>query len=157
MFASRNRYSPGLRMLHWFMAVLILAAYLAVEQRGLFARGTPARAAMMQTHYWMGLCVLAFALWLFLVKTPIEEAEVRRELMQEYRALMRFLLHDQGQLCLCLTAAGEHVEVGYALTRDPKDVLQYIRGIRRFLRLVPAEAPANGAPSRTLLRAHSPQ
>ncbi len=63
MFARTNRYSPGLRTLHWWMALLVAAAYVAIEQRGLFARGTPARAAMMQAHYWVGISVLAFALW----------------------------------------------------------------------------------------------
>ena len=45
------------------MAVLILLAYLAIEQRGLFQRGTPGRAAMMQAHFWLGLSVLVFAAW----------------------------------------------------------------------------------------------
>lgn len=63
MFTRANRYSRGLRALHWLTALLILAAYLAIEQRGLFARGTPARAAMVQSHFWLGLCVFAFALW----------------------------------------------------------------------------------------------
>lgn len=63
MFSKVRRYSPGLRRLHWLMALLILLVYLAVEQRGLFARGTPARAAMMQTHFWLGLSVLALVVW----------------------------------------------------------------------------------------------
>ena len=63
MFTRANRYSRGLRALHWLTALLILAAYLAIEQRGLFARGTPARTAMVQAHFWFGLCVFAFALW----------------------------------------------------------------------------------------------
>lgn len=63
MFTRANRYSRGLRALHWLTALLILAAYLAIEQRGLFARGTPARAAMMQSHFWLGLCVFVLALW----------------------------------------------------------------------------------------------
>lgn len=92
MFASRNRYSPGLRMLHWSMAVLILAAYLAVEQRGLFARGTPARAAMMQTHYWMGLCVLAFALWRVALRLRDGAPPVRPRL-PTWQAMPAGLLH----------------------------------------------------------------
>jgi hypothetical protein len=88
----------------------------------------------------------------FIVKTPIEEEELKRELMHEYRALLRFLLHDQGQLSLSLIGAGDYVEVGYALTRDPADVLQYIRGLRRFLRLVPAEPPPASVRTRTLNR-----
>ena len=33
---TRPRYSPGLRRLHWLMAVLIALAYLLIEQRGIF-------------------------------------------------------------------------------------------------------------------------
>ena len=58
-----SRYDPGLRRLHWLMAVLVLAAYLLIEQRGLFARGTPQRAAMVQGHFWVGLSILLLAAW----------------------------------------------------------------------------------------------
>lgn len=57
------RYSPGLRRLHWLMAVLVALGYLFIEQRGLFERGTAARAAMAQSHYWIGIAVLLLALW----------------------------------------------------------------------------------------------
>jgi superoxide oxidase len=58
-----SRYHPGLRRLHWLMAVLVLAAYLLIEQRGLFPRGTPQRAAMVQAHFWVGLSILLLAAW----------------------------------------------------------------------------------------------
>ena len=57
------RYAPGLRRLHWLMAVLIALAYILIEQRGLFERGTAARAAMVQSHFWVGIAVLLLALW----------------------------------------------------------------------------------------------
>lgn len=57
------RYTPSLRRLHWLMALLVLAAYLLIEQRGLFPRGTAERAAMVQGHFWAGLLVFALALW----------------------------------------------------------------------------------------------
>jgi len=60
---ATNRYAPVLRRLHWLMAVLILLGYLAIEQRGLFERGTPARFAMVQSHFWIGLTVFGLALW----------------------------------------------------------------------------------------------
>lgn len=59
----RPRYPAGLRHLHWLVALLVLAAYVFIEQRGIFARGTPERAAMMQAHFWTGLAILALALW----------------------------------------------------------------------------------------------
>ena len=60
---SRPRYGAGLRHLHWLVALLVLAAYLFIEQRGLFERGTAERAAMVQAHFWTGLTILALALW----------------------------------------------------------------------------------------------
>ena len=61
--ATATRYAPVLRRLHWLMAVLILLGYLAIEQRGLFERGTPARFAMVQSHFWIGLTVFVLAFW----------------------------------------------------------------------------------------------
>ena len=57
------RYSPTLRRLHWLMAVLILAAYLLIEQRGLFPRGSGGRFAMMQGHFWVGIAIFVLAWW----------------------------------------------------------------------------------------------
>jgi cytochrome b561 len=57
------RYPAGLRRLHWLMAVLVLAVYLFIEQRGLFARGSAARAGMMQAHFWTGLSLFALVAW----------------------------------------------------------------------------------------------
>jgi cytochrome b561 len=57
------RYTRAQRTLHWTMALLVLFAYLAIEQRGLFARGTPARTAMIQSHFWIGITILALAAW----------------------------------------------------------------------------------------------
>jgi cytochrome b561 len=59
----RPRYSAGLRRIHWLSAVLVAVAYLLIEQRDLFPRGSGGRAAMMQGHFWAGLLVFAFASW----------------------------------------------------------------------------------------------
>ena len=63
MTQPTQKFSPALRRLHWLMAVLIALVYLAMEQRGLFARGSAARTAMVQSHFWLGLTVFALALW----------------------------------------------------------------------------------------------
>ena len=57
------KYAPVLRRLHWLMAVLVAVAYLLIEQRGIFPRGSGGRAAMMQGHFWVGLSILLLALW----------------------------------------------------------------------------------------------
>ena len=62
------RYTRAQRALHWTMAVLVLLAYLAIEQRGLFERGTLARTAMVQSHFWIGLGVFALAAWRLLLR-----------------------------------------------------------------------------------------
>jgi cytochrome b561 len=61
--SSVPRYRPALRRLHWLMAVLVLAAYLLVEQRDLFPRGSGGRAAMLQGHFWVGLSIGVLAWW----------------------------------------------------------------------------------------------
>lgn len=57
------RYTRAQRTLHWTMAALVLSAYLAIEQRGLFERGTLARTAMVQSHFWIGITIFALAAW----------------------------------------------------------------------------------------------
>lgn len=64
---ERSRYSVGLRRLHWLMAILIALAYIAIEQRGLFERGTAARFAMMQSHFWIGIGIFILA-WVRIVQ-----------------------------------------------------------------------------------------
>ncbi|HVI57921.1 MAG TPA: cytochrome b [Luteimonas sp.] len=63
MSVARPRYSAALRRLHWLMALLVAMAYLLIEQRGLFPRGSAPRAAMVQGHYWMGLSILLLVAW----------------------------------------------------------------------------------------------
>ena len=57
------RYTPTLRRLHWLMALLVLAGYLLIEQRGLFPRGSGERAAMVQGHFWTGILVFVLVMW----------------------------------------------------------------------------------------------
>src|SRR6478735_1050893 len=63
MTDATQKFTPMLRRLHWLMAVLILLVYLAMEQRGLFPRGSVGRTGMVQSHFWLGLVVFALALW----------------------------------------------------------------------------------------------
>ena len=54
---TRPRYIPVLRRLHWLMAMLIVLAYVLIEQRGIFPRGSGGRIAMMQGHLWVGISI----------------------------------------------------------------------------------------------------
>jgi cytochrome b561 len=65
---SPARYTRAQRTLHWTMAVLVLVAYLAIEQRGLFERGSLARTAMVQSHFWVGITIFALAAWRLLLR-----------------------------------------------------------------------------------------
>ena len=63
MSATMIRYGAGLRRLHWLTVLLLFAAYLLIEQRNLFPRGSGPRALMIQGHFWTGLSIFAFAVW----------------------------------------------------------------------------------------------
>lgn len=56
------RYSPAQRRLHWLMFLLVAVAYLLIETRGNFERGSLARTLAVQGHFWTGLAVLALIL-----------------------------------------------------------------------------------------------
>lgn len=56
------KYALSRRWLHWSIAVLMVAAFLLIEFRGVFDRGTPARVAMVQGHFWVGIAILALML-----------------------------------------------------------------------------------------------
>ncbi|MBW8366673.1 MAG: cytochrome b [Arenimonas sp.] len=59
---TSTRYSAGQRRLHWLVFLLVAVAYVTMEFRGEFERGTLARTLMVQSHYWMGLTVLVLLL-----------------------------------------------------------------------------------------------
>lgn len=50
-----TRYSRAQRALHWISLLLVVLAYLTIEFRGGFERGSALRAAVVQTHFWTGL------------------------------------------------------------------------------------------------------
>lgn len=85
-------YPVRIRQLHWLMAILILLAYIAIEQRGVFDRGTPARMAMMQSHFWLGLTVLALGGWRLLLRRRQDVPAISPPL-PAWQALPAHLLH----------------------------------------------------------------
>jgi superoxide oxidase len=56
--SSVKRYSPIIIGLHWFMFVLLVAVYVAMEFRGLFPKGSDARDLMKAMHFMLGISVL---------------------------------------------------------------------------------------------------
>ena len=56
------KYARSRRWLHWSIVVLMVAAYLLIEFRGVFERGTSGRVAMVQGHFWVGIAILALML-----------------------------------------------------------------------------------------------
>ena len=56
------KYARSRRWLHWSIVVLMVAAYLLIEFRGVFERGTSGRVAMVQGHFWVGITILALML-----------------------------------------------------------------------------------------------
>jgi cytochrome b561 len=56
------RYSRKSRLLHWSMAALVALAYLLIEGRGWFPKGSALRTCFIQGHFWVGLVVLALVL-----------------------------------------------------------------------------------------------
>lgn len=59
---SQARYPTALIALHWLTLLLIVAAYIGMEFRGEFPRGSAARNWMVSVHYSAGLSVLALVL-----------------------------------------------------------------------------------------------
>lgn len=54
-----NRYSPAQRNLHWLFLILLILAYITIEFRSEFERGTPGRVFMVQSHFWLGISIFA--------------------------------------------------------------------------------------------------
>ncbi|MBZ0086824.1 MAG: cytochrome b [Thermomonas sp.] len=60
---TRPRYVAVVRQLHWWMALVIVAAYVLVEFHGEFPKGSAPRNAMMQGHYWAGITIFLLVWW----------------------------------------------------------------------------------------------
>ena len=58
----KARYSRRARLFHWWMFGFVALAYLLINLVDLYERGTPARRAVMQSHFLAGLVVLALVL-----------------------------------------------------------------------------------------------
>lgn len=52
-----DTYKRHFIILHWLMFLLIVAAYMTIEFRGIFEKGTPERDLIKAVHYVLGLSV----------------------------------------------------------------------------------------------------
>lgn len=57
--AASPRYTNLVITLHWVMALLIVAAYVTIEAREFYPRGSVTRESLKSLHYMIGLTVLA--------------------------------------------------------------------------------------------------
>ena len=57
-----THYTATAKALHWGIAVLMVLAYVFILGRENFERGSEARLAMVQAHFWLGLVILALML-----------------------------------------------------------------------------------------------
>lgn len=55
---TRNRYGALPMGLHWIMFLLLVAVYAAINLHGYQPKGSALRAAMLNWHFGLGLCVL---------------------------------------------------------------------------------------------------
>ena len=75
--SSSRRYSAWLRRAHWWTFALVALAYLSIESRTFFERGSATRLAVVQLHYWLGIGVLLITVLRLVVRAregvpPIE-------------------------------------------------------------------------------------
>jgi cytochrome b561 len=139
-----TRYRPALRRLHWLMAVLVLLAYVAIEQRSLFPRGSDARAAMVQSHFWLGLAIFVLAAWRLALRRRVFVPPVVPALSPWQLALSRTL-----HVALYAFFIAQPL-LGLATAwSDGKQVLLPLAGIA-----LPALLPANDALAHTLEDVH---
>lgn len=59
---AQRRYAPALRWLHWIIFALVVIAYVAINLRETFPRGTEARGDALAAHVLAGIAVLLLVL-----------------------------------------------------------------------------------------------
>jgi superoxide oxidase len=58
MSVSTTRYNPIIIGLHWFMLLLLIAVYCAMEFHGYFPKGSAERKFVTSLHFMLGMSVL---------------------------------------------------------------------------------------------------
>lgn len=79
-----KRYGSASMALHWLTVVLVIVAYLSMEYRGLWPKGSVERDLMKQAHFLAGFSILALTLlrmgWRFSQPNPAIEPALQRSM-----------------------------------------------------------------------------
>lgn len=87
---SEGRYSPLLRWIHWISFALVLLAYVTINVRGLFPRGSDGRANALAFHALAGIAVLLLVLPRLAARYAYPTPTIRPPLGRLNRALSGF-------------------------------------------------------------------
>lgn len=116
---TRSRYSTLSIGLHWLMFLLIVAAYVAMELRESYPRGSDTRELFKSIHYMVGLSVLGLVIVRLAARlltpgpVPLEEP-VWRSLMSKavHAALYGFMIAMPVLGWLILSGEGDSIPFG---------------------------------------------
>ena len=86
------RYSFPSILLHWLTALLIAAAYLTIELREIFPRGSDAREALKAWHYGIGFSIFGLV-WLRLLLRLVLRGPNEHLALARWQALASGLVH----------------------------------------------------------------
>lgn len=94
--STKTRYSRRARWLHWAMALLIVLAYALILSRTQFDRGSQWRALVVQSHFWIGILILALTFFRVAERrhhTPPPITPPLEGLLRKVATLSHFLLY----------------------------------------------------------------
>jgi cytochrome b561 len=77
---------------HWLMMILIVAAYVTMNLKSSFAKGSPSRDAVVSLHYMLGLTVFSLV-WLRLWARAIGFSPDIKPVLPALQSLMAKLMH----------------------------------------------------------------
>ncbi len=90
---TESRYGNLSLGLHWLMLLLIAGAYLTMEFRGIFPKGSDGRTLIKEAHFLLGMSVLALV-WLRLLArllTPAPRIQPAPPVLQARLAKLMYL------------------------------------------------------------------
>jgi len=87
-----SRYGTLMISLHWLMLILIVGAYATIELRGIYPKGSDARALLKEWHYLFGMSVFVLVWLRMVVRFTSPQPEIRPEPPQ-WQALSASLMH----------------------------------------------------------------